>query len=119
MIGWRLCVGLAGFALFGALVFAVFYLQGAATRAERKAHDLQEASERADRMQKALDKVSGAYEALKAENDSARDTRTNTIREIYHNVQVDPGCAPPPAVVSVLDNAIADANAGIVGKPSK
>lgn len=37
MIGWRLYAGLAGFALFGALVFAVFYFQGAAQRAERKA----------------------------------------------------------------------------------
>jgi hypothetical protein len=37
MIGWRFYTGLAGFALFGALVFAVFYFQGSAQRAERKA----------------------------------------------------------------------------------
>ena len=119
MIGWRTYTALGAVAVFFGLIFAVYYYHGAATKAERKAQDLQEASDRADRMQKALNKVSADYEARKAKDQPAVTTRTNTIREIYHNVQVDPGCAPPPAVVSVLDSAIADANAGIVGKPSK
>jgi len=41
MIGWRLYAGLAGFALFGALVFAIFYFQGEAQLFKRKAQDAQ------------------------------------------------------------------------------
>jgi hypothetical protein len=37
MIGWRLYAGLAAFALFGALVFAIFYFQGEAHRQAGKA----------------------------------------------------------------------------------
>lgn len=119
MIPWRIYTAIAGLAAFGVLILTIFYLQGAASRAELKARTLQESADRADRIQKTLDQVSSDYEALKADRARIGETRTQTIREIYRDVQIDPGCAPPPAVVSVLDSAIADANAATSRKLEK
>jgi hypothetical protein len=44
-------------------------------------------------------------------------TDRETIREIYRNVEVPADCAVPNAAVSLLDNAIRDANAAATGKP--
>lgn len=41
MIGWRIYTALGACAAFFVLIFAVYYLQGAATKAERKAQEAQ------------------------------------------------------------------------------
>lgn len=52
-------------------------------------------------------------QSLRAAERSDRET----IREIYHNVEVSAECAVPAAGVSLLDNAIDRANAAATGKP--
>jgi ribosomal 50S subunit-associated protein YjgA (DUF615 family) len=58
-----------------------------------------------------------AYEALAQTIRASERTDRETIREIYRNVQVPANCAAPAAAVSLLDNAVRDANAAAAGKP--
>lgn len=68
-----------------------------------------------DRMQEVIDAQSVAYEAARAASEVVSEVRTNTIREVYRDVPVDVGCAPPPAVSVVLMDAVTDANAAAAG----
>jgi hypothetical protein len=58
-----------------------------------------------------------AYEVLAQSIRASERTDRETIREVYRNVQVPANCAAPAAVVSVLDNAVARANAAATGQP--
>ena len=80
---------------------------------------LDEANSKTAKLQAKFDKVSTDYENFKAKSNVILETRTNTIREIYRNVPVDPGCAPVPAAVSVLDAAISSANSAASGEPRR
>jgi hypothetical protein len=65
----------------------------------------------------ALADASLSYEALAQGIRANERTDRETIREIYRNVQVPAECAVPAAGVSVLDNAVREANAATTGKP--
>ena len=80
---------------------------------------LAEASKKTTKLQEELNKVSTEYEDFKSNSSGQREIRTNTIKEIYRDVEVDPGCAPVAAAVSVLDSAIASANSAASGEPRK
>lgn len=56
------------------------------------------------------------YEAFRSEALARRDKATNTVREIYRNVEVSNDCAPVPDAVRVLDDALVHANAEASGK---
>lgn len=58
-----------------------------------------------------------AYEAFRAEANARRERATNTVREIYRDVEVSNDCAPVPDAVRVLDDALLHANAEATGKP--
>jgi hypothetical protein len=58
-----------------------------------------------------------AYEAFKSDTLARRDRATNTVREIYRNVEVSNDCAPVPDALRVLDDSITHANASASGKP--
>jgi len=79
---------------------------------------LKAANEKARALQYKLNEVSSDFEKFKADSDVVRETRTNTVREIYRDVEVSPDCAPVPAAVSVLDAAISAANSAATGKSS-
>jgi hypothetical protein len=57
------------------------------------------------------------YEAFRSEALARRDRGTNTVREIYRNVEVSADCAPVPDAVRVLDDALLHASAEASGKP--
>jgi hypothetical protein len=80
---------------------------------------LDAANRKSAKLQDALNKVSTDYENFKANSNVVRETRTNTVREIYRNVEVDPGCAPVPAAVGVLDAAISSANSAASSGPRR
>lgn len=58
------------------------------------------------------------YEQGRAEGLKEAGVRENTIREVYHDIQVPVECEPPAAVVGVLGDAVGKANARIAGKPA-
>jgi hypothetical protein len=74
---------------------------------------LERAAEESARMQKTVDAQSAAYEKAKADAAAVSVQRTHTIREVFRDVPVDTSCAPPPAVSSVLLDAVEDANRAI------
>lgn len=65
----------------------------------------------------ALADQSLSYEVLAQSIRASERTDRETIREIYRNVEVPADCAVPDAAVSLLDNAIRDANAAASGQP--
>ena len=80
---------------------------------------LAEASKKTAKLQDDLNKVSSEYEGFKANSGGQQTIRTNTIKEIYRDVEVDPGCAPASAAVSVLDAAVASANSAAASQSGK
>jgi len=62
--------------------------------------------------------IATEYEEFRTAALEQRGQDTQTIREIYRNVEVSPDCAPLPAVVGVLNAAIDRANAEIGSQPS-
>jgi hypothetical protein len=58
-----------------------------------------------------------AYEALAQSIRASERTDRETIREIYRDIKVPVECAVPAGAVSLLDNAVRDANAAATGKP--
>jgi len=84
------------------------------------ADQLKEVQKREDVREKMQDKIDARateYEQTRADNMSARVETTNTIREVYRNVEVPAVCAAPDAVVGVLDRAVDRANSEAAGKP--
>jgi hypothetical protein len=65
----------------------------------------------------ALADQSLSYEILAQGLRASERRDRETIREIYRNVQVPAECAVPAGAVSLLDNAIRDANAAAAGEP--
>ena len=65
----------------------------------------------------ALADASLSYEVLAQGIRASERTDRETIREIYRNVEVPSQCAAPDGVVSLLDNAVRDANAAATGQP--
>lgn len=57
------------------------------------------------------------YELIAQGIRASERTDRKTIREIYRNVQVPVECAVPAGAVSLLDNAVREANAAASGKP--
>lgn len=111
---------LAGYVGLGALLAGA--LAGWTVRDWKADSDALEAEKRAQTEYaaavQALADQSLAYEALAQSTRNAERRDRETIREIYRNVQVPASCAVPPAGVSVLDNAVRDANAATRGQPS-
>lgn len=70
-----------------------------------------------ERMQGVIDEQAIAYEEAKAAAAAVSVHRTHTIREVFRDVPVDASCAPPPAVGSVLLDAVEDANRAVSGSP--
>ena len=58
-----------------------------------------------------MSEIATEYEEFRTASLEQRGRDTQTIREIYRNVEVSPDCAPLPAVVGVLNSAIDRANA--------
>lgn len=84
------------------------------------ADQLQEVQKREalkDKMQDKIDATASRYEQTRADNMAARVETTNTIREVYRNVEVPAACAAPAAVVGVLGRAVDRANDEAAGKP--
>ena len=65
---------------------------------------------------KALAEQSLAYEALVQSIRASERTDRETIREIYRDKVVPAECAVPADAVSLLDNAVLDANAATTGQ---
>ena len=61
--------------------------------------------------------VATEYETFRSEALARRDRSTNTIREIYRDVEVSNDCAPVPDAVRVLDDALAAASSEAASKP--
>jgi hypothetical protein len=62
--------------------------------------------------------VAAEYEEFRTAALEQRGKDTQTIREIYRDVEVSPDCAPLPAAVGVLNAAIDRANAEAGGQSS-
>lgn len=111
---WILATGGAGALLvgaFGGWTVRDWKADSDALRAEKRAQ-----TEYVAAVQMLADQ-SLAYEALAQSLRASERTDRETIREIYRNVQVPANCAAPDAAVSLLDNAVRDANAAASGKP--
>lgn len=80
---------------------------------ERLAHERAMSALRAQH-QKQVDAAASNYERWRASQAPLRVA--TTIREIYRDVPVDTGCGLDAAVVSVLQDAVAAANADIAGE---
>jgi len=109
-----------------AIIIAAFFIGGVTGCSGRDmqakaeaAKALAEANKITAKLQDDLNKVSSEYEGFKANSNGQQTIRTNTIKEIYRDVEVDPGCAPVPAAVSVLDAAISSANSAASGESRK
>lgn len=63
-----------------------------------------------------IDDKAVTYETEREQTNVARETRTNTIREIYRDVPVPADCAPHPAALRVLQDGVAAANAATSGQ---
>jgi hypothetical protein len=81
-----------------------------ALRAVEKAEKLR------DQMQARTDDKASQLEAILSENRQAATVTQTKLREIYRDVQVPSDCAAPAAAGSVLDDAIARANAEVAGQ---
>jgi hypothetical protein len=81
-------------------------------KAERKAFTQYTA------LTEALADQSLAYEYTVQDLRSGERRDRETIREIYRNVEIPAECAVPADAVSLLDNAIRDANASASRQPS-
>jgi hypothetical protein len=83
--------------------------------------DALKAEERAQReyvaVVQSLADQSLAYEALAQSLRASERTDRETIREIYRDKIIPAECAVPAAAVSLLDNAVRDANAAASGQP--
>ena len=62
--------------------------------------------------------IAAEYEEFRNNALEQRGRDTQTIREIYRDVEVSPDCAPLPAAVGVLNAAIDRANAETGGQSS-
>lgn len=78
---------------------------------ERKADEIQEL-----RSQEAFESAL-RLEGIIGEIRADRRTNTNTIREIYRDVEVPAECAVPDSAVELLDNSIERANRAATGEP--
>ncbi|WP_232494907.1 hypothetical protein [Novosphingobium kaempferiae] len=79
---------------------------------------LKTATKNLDAARDVVDRAAGAYEQEK-QNASVQSTvRESTIREIYKDRPVSVDCAAPDALVGVLGDAVAAANARASGEPA-
>lgn len=83
----------------------------------REAAVMEQVAKEKDRMQGVIDEQAVAYEKAKAAAAVVSVERTNTIREVFRDVPVDVSCVPPPAVSSVLLDAVEDTNRSVSGPP--
>ena len=81
------------------------------------AKQLEQAQEQLELAEARMAVKADEYEAFRAQALARRDKATNTIREIYRDVEVSNDCAPVPDAVRVLDDALLHANAEATGKP--
>lgn len=111
---WIYGAGGAGLLLAGAL-------GGWTVRDWKADSDALETEQKAFKQYKALTEAladaSLSYETLAQGIRANERTDRETIREIYRNVQVPVECAVPAGAVSLLDNAVREANAAASGKP--
>ncbi|WP_260927326.1 hypothetical protein [Novosphingobium sp. 9] len=84
---------------------------GALKQVQATAKDLQKQTDR-------IDAAAATYEQSRQDAGVRSETRTNEIRTIYKDRPVSADCAAPDAVRSVLDDAVADANARASGEPA-
>ena len=83
----------------------------------REAEVMRRVAAEKDRMQETINAQSAAYEEAKAAAAVVSVQRTHTIREVFRDVPVDVSCAAPPAVSSVLLDAVEDTNRAVSGPP--
>ena len=76
------------------------------------AKQLEQAQEQLELAEARMAVKADEYEAFRAQALARRDKATNTIREIYRDVEVSNDCAPVPDAVRVLDDALL--HAGLV-----
>ena len=79
---------------------------------------LLEAHNKQDTLQAVVNSKSAEYEVLKAQLDARKATDAPAIYKAFKDVSVPSSCVPPPAVVGLLADRIAAANAAASGKPS-
>ena len=82
-----------------------------------QAKQLQVAQEQLKLAEARMAEKAEAYEAFRSDAMARRDRATNTVREIYRDVEVSNDCAPVPDALRVLDDSITHANASASGKP--
>lgn len=75
------------------------------------------AQERYEKLAAELSERALAYEDLAQQIRASERTNRVEIREVFRNVEVPSNCAVPDAAVSVLNNAVRDANAAATGQP--
>lgn len=78
-----------------------------------KVATLERAAAESARMQETINAQSAAYEKARADAAAVSVQRTHTIREVFRDVPVDDSCAAPPAVSSVLLDAVEDTNRAV------
>ena len=82
-----------------------------------KVATLERAAAESARMQETINAQSAAYEKARADAAVVSVQRTHTIREVFRDIPVDVSCAAPPAVSSVLLDAVEDTNRAVSGPP--
>jgi hypothetical protein len=63
-----------------------------------------------------FNEAAGKFEQTREQIDTVRVSSSNTIREVYKDVEVPADCDVPDAVGGMLDNAINTANAARTGE---
>lgn len=84
-----------------------------------QAKQLEQAQEQLALAEQRMAEKAQAYEEFRTEALARRDRATNTVREIYRDVEVSNDCAPVPDAVRVLDDALLHASSETSGKPGK
>lgn len=75
-----------------------------------------DAAKEKQRLEDDIADASIAFENLRTERSATSERITNTIREIYKNVEVPSRCEPPADALGLLDDQIRRANAVASGK---
>lgn len=78
---------------------------------------LEKAAQTVDRQRSVIDSAAEAYEKDRQDAGAKATVRETTIREIYGSSAADVRCDPPAGVRSVLNDAVAAANARAAGEP--
>lgn len=83
-----------------------------------QAKQLEQAHKQLELAEARMAEKAQAYEDFRAIANARRDKATNTVREIYRDVEVSNDCTPVPDAVRVLDDALAAASSEAASKPS-